>query len=228
MRSTPSSRTAAKQNGKSRAERPRYTPSAAQPYSRDSFFSRADRDVGSCSVWGLGPVELKRRPGRRLCLEGRSRFSGVVREGVRTAVVKDRRVGPDACCSSLAWLRRTAGPRMEDREEVLMGVGCESAEETHRERREGLRAIMARLGRRFEWGRIGRGRKDRVCEIRRELFFLMFRRFRSTRSDRAAGVCERCWPTRLGRDWIKLVGFWVRQTASPVGCILMRKNLREE
>lgn len=54
IRSTPSNRTAAKQNGKSSALSVRYTPSAAQPYSRVSFFRRADRPLGSlllCCCW---------------------------------------------------------------------------------------------------------------------------------------------------------------------------------
>lgn len=44
MRSVPSMRTARKQKGKSRADRPRYTPTAEYPYSLDSDFSRAESD----------------------------------------------------------------------------------------------------------------------------------------------------------------------------------------
>ena len=39
-----------KQNGKSRTLRARYTPTAVQPYSRDSFFSLADSVRGSCAA----------------------------------------------------------------------------------------------------------------------------------------------------------------------------------
>lgn len=86
------------------------------------------------------------------------------------AVINDRRVVPEACCSSLAWLRRTVRPRMEDREEVLMRVGCESADETHRERREGRRAIVASVRGRLKWGESGE--RERECgRVRRKLFF---------------------------------------------------------
>lgn len=44
MRSVPSHRTARKQKGKSSAVSAKYTPSADQPYSLDSFFRRCDND----------------------------------------------------------------------------------------------------------------------------------------------------------------------------------------
>ena len=66
MVSVPTIRTSRKQNGKSNTLRPRYTPTAAQPYSLDSFFNRWLR-VSFASV-ACSPVVLfllqaeKRKP----------------------------------------------------------------------------------------------------------------------------------------------------------------------
>jgi hypothetical protein len=59
MRSVPRYLTARKQNGKSRAVRARYTPSADQPYSRESLRSRCERErfASLAPAW----VDWKRR-----------------------------------------------------------------------------------------------------------------------------------------------------------------------
>lgn len=76
MRSTPSNRTAAKQKGKSRADRAKYIPTAAQPYSFESFFHRAEKDVGEgclSAFPGEGLEWLKRRLKRVLLWFWKSR-----------------------------------------------------------------------------------------------------------------------------------------------------------
>ncbi len=59
MLSVPTVRTRRKQNGKSRTLRPRYTPTADQPYSRDSFLSLALSDRLPVDSFGADCAALR-------------------------------------------------------------------------------------------------------------------------------------------------------------------------
>lgn len=150
MRSTPSNRTAAKQNGKSSAESPRYTPSAAHPYSRDSFFNRCDSDAFSevpapAPDPDPDPDPLAPSPAdpelNRRCLNWNELGAGRVRVEKR-AVVRFRRAACVPCAKIVLWRAkdgRVEGRRYEDKLGVLrISLG----REIHFVRRVGRRDMV--------------------------------------------------------------------------------------
>lgn len=83
MRSVPNILTAIKQKGKSSADSRKYTPSADQPYSRESFLRRWERDRFASAAPVEAVVESKRR-----CVRGALRGKRALRKGC---------VGRDVC-----------------------------------------------------------------------------------------------------------------------------------
>lgn len=105
--SVPTVRTSKKQNGKSSTDRARYTPTAVQPYSLDSFFSLALSECGSAAAgFPFGGVA----PPRRRPVEWRGRLART--EGDFHRPNPDRAtadLGPRSCAIPALWCHGMAG-----------------------------------------------------------------------------------------------------------------------